>query len=97
MGSLDKTNGQVFCTKNIKWIDEPPASLEQYFKAATKLQCELAPGIEMEYVLFMELSSLAEDIHVRAREASHNTDLDMQEFLGINEALKLCSPYRLTW
>ena len=51
----------------------------------------------MEYVLFMELSSLAEDIHVRAREASQNTDLDMQEFLGINEALKLCCPYRLTW
>ena len=35
----------------------------------------------------MELSSLAEDIYTKTRKASQNTDLDMQEFLGIDKAL----------
>ena len=34
----------------------------------------------------MELSHLAEDIHAKTRKASQNTDLDMQEFLGIDKA-----------
>ena len=42
----------------------------------------------MESIPLVELSSLAEDIHVKTREASQNTDLDMQEFLGIDKALK---------
>ena len=29
---------------------------------------------------------MAEDIHIKTREASQNTDLDMQEFLGIDKA-----------
>ena len=33
-------------------------------------------------------SSSAKDIDVKAYEASHNTYLDMQEFLGIEKALK---------
>ena len=35
-----------------------------------------------------EFLSLVGSIHVKAREASQNTDLDMQEFLGINKALQ---------
>ena len=42
----------------------------------------------MESVPFMKLSLLAEDIHVKTREASQKTDLDMREFLGINKALQ---------
>ena len=42
----------------------------------------------MESVPFMKPSSLAEDIHVKTREASQKTDLDMREFLGINKALQ---------
>ena len=42
----------------------------------------------MECVLVMELSSLAEDIHVKAREASQNVDLDMQDLFEINEVLQ---------
>ena len=34
------------------------------------------------------LSSLVEDIHVKTREASQNTDLDMRQFLGIDKALQ---------
>ena len=36
----------------------------------------------------MELSSLAEDMHGKTREATQNTDLDMREVLGIDKALQ---------
>ena len=35
-----------------------------------------------------EVSSLVEDIHVKTREASQNTDLDMREFLDIDKGLQ---------
>ena len=41
----------------------------------------------MESIPLEELSFLAEDIHIKTRKASENTNLDMQEFLGINQAL----------
>ena len=44
--------------------------------------------LQMESIPFGELSSLTEEIHVKTREASQNTDLDMQEFLGIEKALQ---------
>ena len=37
----------------------------------------------MESMLLIELSFLAEDIHVKTWEALQNTDLDMREFLGM--------------
>ena len=43
----------------------------------------------METVPLMELSSIAESIHVKIRELSRNTDLDMQEVLGVNEVLQV--------
>ena len=36
----------------------------------------------------MELSSLAEDIHVKTQEASQNTELHMLEFSGIDKVLQ---------
>ena len=69
-------------------FDETPSALERSFKAATKLNCELPTDLEMESIPLEELSSLAEDIHVKTREASQNTDLDMQESSGINKALQ---------
>ena len=44
--------------------------------------------LQMESIPLKDLSSLAEEIHVRTREASQNTDLDMREFLGIDKALQ---------
>ena len=46
----------------------------------------LLTNIEMKSVSLMELSSLDEDIHVKTRKASQNTDLDIREFLEINKA-----------
>ena len=42
----------------------------------------------MESIPMEDLFSLAEDIHVKTREASKNTDFDMREFLGIDKALQ---------
>ena len=42
----------------------------------------------MKSIPLEDLSSLVEDIHVKTRQASQNTDLDVQEFLGIDKALQ---------
>ena len=42
----------------------------------------------MESIPLEVLSSLVEDIHVKTREASQNTDLDMREFWGIDNTLQ---------
>ena len=62
--------------------------LERSFKTATKLRTELPTDIEMESILLEKLSSLAEDIYIKTRQASQTTDLNMREFLGINKALQ---------
>ena len=64
-------------------------SLERSFRTATKLlKSELPTDLEVESMPLEELSSLVEDIHIKAREASQNTDLDMREFLEIDKALQ---------
>ena len=73
--------------KNFVGFDKTPPALERSFKAATTLSRELPTDLEMESIPLEELSSLVEDIHVKTREASQNTDLDMPEFLGIDKAL----------
>ena len=42
----------------------------------------------MEIIPLGDLSSLAKEIHVKTREVSQQTSLDMQEILGINKALQ---------
>ena len=69
-------------------LDETPPSLERLISAASKLKSELPTDLKMESIPLKELSSLVEDMHVKTREASQNTDLDMQEFLGIDKALQ---------
>ena len=75
--------------KNVLSLDETPSTLERSFKAATKLLRELPRDIEMESIPPEELSSLAEEIHIKTQEASQNNDLDMREFLGIDKALQI--------
>ena len=74
--------------KSVLSLDETPSALERSFKAATRLKRELPTDIEMERIPLEELPSLVQDTHVKTREASQNTDLDMQEFLGTNKALQ---------
>ena len=49
---------------------------------------KLPTGLQMESIPLKELSSLAEDILVKTREVSQNTDIDMREFVGIDKALQ---------
>ena len=79
--------GALNTMKNFLGVDIPPA-LERSFKAATKPKGELPTDLEMESIPLGVLSSLAEEIHVKTREALQNTDLDMREFLGIDKALQ---------
>ena len=74
--------------KNILDLDETPTLLERSLKAATKLKAGLLTDLQMETIPLKEISSLVEDIHVKTMEASQNTDLDMQKFLGIEKALQ---------
>ena len=69
-------------------LDETPPALQRYFNAANKLKRELLTDIKMESIPLEELSSLVQDIHIKTREASQNTDLNMREFLGIYKALQ---------
>ena len=74
--------------KSVLSLDETPSALERSFKAATKLSRELPTDLQMESISLEDLSSLPKDIRVKTPEASQNTDLDMQEFLGIDKALQ---------
>ena len=74
--------------KSVLSLDQTPSALERSISAATKLKSELPTDLEMESIPLKELSSLAEDIHVKTREASQNTNLDMREFLGIDKSLQ---------
>ena len=74
--------------KHFLGVDKTPPALERSFKAAKKLKGELPTDIEIESTPPEELSSMAEEIHVKTREASQNTDLDMREFLGLDKALQ---------
>ena len=76
--TLREKFGGLNIMKSVLSLDKTPSTLEKSFKAATKLNRELPTDLEMESMPLEELSSLAEDIHVKTREASQNTDLDMR-------------------
>ena len=86
--TLREKFGGLNVMKSVLSLDETSCALERSFKVATKLNRELPTDLEMESIPLEELSSLAEDIHVKTQEVSQNTDLDMREFLGIDKALQ---------
>ena len=74
--------------KGVSSLDKTPSALERSISAASKLKSELQADLQMESIPLKELSSLAENTHVKARGASQNTDIDIREFLGINKVLQ---------
>ena len=78
--TLREKFGGLNIMKSVLSLDETPSSLERSFKAATKLRRELSlpRDLEMESIPLEELLSLAKDIHVKMREVSQNTNLDMR-------------------
>ena len=51
--------------------------LEASFRGTTKFKHGLPTNINMRTIPLTEISSLAEDIHIKAYEASRNTDVDV--------------------
>ena len=86
--ALRERFGVVNTMKNVLGIDRTLSALERSLSVASKLNAELSTDLQMESIPLEELSSLVENIHVKTREASQNTLLDMQQFLGIEKALK---------
>ena len=80
--------GRLKAMKNLLGTVETHPSLERSFKGATKVKAGLPTNLEMESIPLKELLSLVKDIHVKTRDASQNTDLDMREFLAIDKALQ---------
>ena len=85
--TLREKFGWLNIMKNVLGVDIPSA-LERSVKAASKLSRDLPTDLEIEGKPLKELSSLVEDVHIKTREASQNTDLDMREFLWIDKALQ---------
>ena len=83
----DKFSG-LNTKKSFLGVDKTPPLLERSFKVATKLKGELPLDLEMESIPLDELSSLVEDIQVKTRKVSQNTDLDIRGFLRIDKALQ---------
>ena len=78
--TLREKFGGLDVMKSVLSLDETPSALERSFKATTRSRYELPRDIEMESIPLMEFLSLVEDIHVKTREASRNTDLDNENF-----------------
>ena len=66
--------------ENFLGIETTLPSLERSISATTKLEAELPTDLQMESIPLQELSSLTEEIHIKTREASQQTSLDMREF-----------------
>ena len=56
--------------RNVFRLSETEAATEFPFKAVNKLRLELLTDTEIKSMPIMELSSLAEDIHVNTQEVS---------------------------
>ena len=80
--------GGLNIMKSVLSLDKTSSALERLIDAATKVKGKLPTDLEMESIALKELSSLAEEIHVKKRKAWQNTDLDMREFLEIDKALQ---------
>ena len=62
--------------------------LDRSINFVKNLQEELPTVLKMESIPLQDLSTLAEQVHLATREAATNTAIDMQEFFGIDKALR---------
>ena len=80
--------GGVNAVKYFLGIDKTPPVLQRSLRAATKLKAGLPTDLEMESIPLEDLSSLVQNIHVKTRETSQNTDFNMRDFLAVDRALQ---------
>ena len=87
--TLREKCGGLNIMKSVLSLDEKPSVLERLIKATSNLKSDLPTDLQMESIPLKAFSSLVENIHIKTREASQNTNLDMREFLGIDKALQI--------
>ena len=87
--TLREKCGGLNIMKSVLSLDEKPSALERLIKATSNLKSDLPTDLQMESIPLKAFSSLVENIHIKTREASQNTNLDIREFLGIDKALQI--------
>ena len=80
--------GSLTLLKNFLNLEQTPPSTDRSIKAANLLKSEIPTQTDIETISLFDLSSVVEKTHIKTREASQNTDLDMRKFLGIDKALQ---------
>ena len=88
VSTLKTKFGGLTPMKNFLNLEQKPRSIYRLIKAANLLKSEIPTQTDIEHIPLFDLSSVVEDIRIKTREASQNTDLDMREFLGISKALQ---------
>ena len=88
VSTLKNKFGGLTSMKNFLNLEQTPPSIDRLIKAANLLKSEIPTQTDIETIPLFDLSSVVEDIRIKTREASQNTDRDMQEFLGISKALQ---------
>ena len=74
--TLKSKFGGLAVMENILNLEETPPSLDRSIKAASKQKSELPTTSKIEEIPLEDLSSIVEEIHIKTREASQNTDLE---------------------
>ena len=87
--TLREKCGGLNIMKSVLSLDEKPSALERLIKATSNLKSDLPTDLQIESIPLKAFSSLVDNIHIKTREASQNTNLDMREFLGIDKALQI--------
>ena len=88
VSTLKTKFGGLTPMKNFLNLEQTPPSTDRSIKAASLLKSEIPTQTDIETIPLFDLSSVAEDLRIKTREASQNTDLDMREFSGISKAIQ---------
>ena len=88
VSTLKTKFGGLTLMKKILNLEQTPPSVDRSIKAAHLLKSEIPTQTDIETIPLFDLKSVVQDIRIKTREASQNTDLDMREFLGISKALQ---------
>ena len=88
VSTLKTKFGGLTLMKKFLNLEQIPPSIDRSIRAANLLKSKIITQTDIETIPLFDLLSVVEEIHIKTREASQNADLDMREFLGIDEALQ---------
>ena len=88
VSTLKTKFGGLTPMKNFLNLEQTPPSIDRSIKAANLLKSEIPTQTDIETIPLFDLSSVVEEIHIKTRETSQNTNLDIREIVGIDKALQ---------